>query len=72
MGVPIPEYCDECEKLTLVEGVDTCTVYPSPCKKVGLSGGGLGVIGCAFSPMEGQEVDRKRVRVGQQKSKRRK
>jgi len=67
MGVPIPEYCDDCHKIQ--DGV--CTTYPdSPCEKVGLSRGGMGVIGCAFSPMERPEAMITKVRVGQQKTKR--
>ncbi len=61
----IPEYCDDCAKL--VHGV--CITYENPCLKVGLGGGGGGAIGCAFSPLELPEVVEKRIRVGQQKGK---
>ena len=82
----IPEYCYgvEVEELnrklrqreTVIKACihadvdnDVCNVYPDPCRKMGIERGGF--IGCAFSPLEAVSHDAGRVRVGQQKTKRR-
>jgi hypothetical protein len=69
--LPIPGYCigievgdlRDCPKV--VDGC--CTVFRSPCRKMG----GSQNIGCAFSPLERPMAQKKRVRVGQQKQKKR-
>jgi hypothetical protein len=69
--LPIPGYCisievddlPDCHKV-----VDNrCSVYTDVCAKVGKHG----VIGCAFSPLERPVQAKKRMRIGQQKQRRR-
>jgi len=81
----VPEYCYNVEleeynrkerrKEIVVRSCDkilnnACSVYPDPCKKMGIDRGGF--TGCAFSPLESaSDESAGKVRVGQQKQTRR-
>lgn len=70
--VPIPGYCigvevgdrKDCHKV--VDGC--CTLYLDICAKMGRAGN----VGCSFSPLESPISQKTKVRVGQQKQKRKK
>lgn len=61
MQTPIAGYCDGCVKIVN----EKCTVWADVCARTGANRGGY--IGCPFSPMEVQEEEQVRKRVGQQK-----
>lgn len=71
-GDIIPGYCygvevgdrKDCHKI--VDG--RCTVYTWPCLKVGF----YGDIGCNFSPLESPVSQATKVRIGQQKQRKKK